>query len=170
MLDMRYEKTPLNEERKLGVIEQDLRVILYLFWQKMEEKKMEHIILFDGVCNLCNAAVRIIINYDRKSIFRFASLQSETAKKIISANALTNSVPETIIYFENGKPYYKSTAALKIAKRLKFPFFLLYIFIVIPTPLRDLIYEIIAKYRYRWFGKKEECMIPGEGLKEKFIG
>lgn len=140
---------------------------------QVSDIKNEHLVLFDGVCNLCNAAIQFIIKNDKKGKFKFASLQSEIAKRIIKEGRIKSvgngEEPETIIYFEKGKIYLKSTAALKIAKGLQFPCFLLYLFILIPSPLRNFIYDFVSKNRYRWFGKKEECMIPEGTLKGRFI-
>lgn len=138
----------------------------------MDTIKHGRIVLFDGVCNLCNAAVRFIIKNDRRGLFRFASLQSEAAVTMMKDYGIMpapDAIPDTFIYFEDGKPYFKSTAALKIARELRFPFNLLYLFIFIPSPLRNLVYDFISKRRYPWFGKKEECMVPDAGLEDRFI-
>ena len=127
------------------------------------------IILFDGVCNLCNAAVQFIIRRDYTNHFLFASLQSEIGKKILAENNLSSNEMSSFILFENGKVYDRSTAVLKVARKLKSSWRFLYIFIVVPKFIRDGIYRIISKNRYQWFGKKKECMIPAPGLKAKFL-
>lgn len=126
------------------------------------------VILFDGFCNLCNASVQFIIKRDRGDYFRFAALQSQTGKAIASKyNALTNA--NSVILIEGEKKYIESTAALRIAKKLSGLWPLLYLFIIIPPPIRNCIYRIVAKNRYRWFGKRKECMIPSTKLQLKFI-
>ena len=125
------------------------------------------IILFDGVCNLCNASVQFIIKRDKGDYFRFSALQSETGKAMankygVSANA------SSVILIEDEKKYSKSTAALRIAKKLSGLWPLLYLFIIIPPPIRNGIYRIVAKNRYSWFGKKDECMVPSPEQTHKF--
>ena len=127
------------------------------------------IVLFDGVCNLCNSIVQFIIRHDKKERFLFASLQSEKSKEILSNFNFTQSDIETIILLEENKLYFVSTAALKIVRHLNFLCSLLYIFIIIPKPLRNYVYRIIAKNRYKWFGKKDSCMVPSHELKNRFI-
>jgi len=123
--------------------------------------------LFDGVCNLCNASVQFIIKRDKGDYFRFSALQSETGKAMankygVSANA------SSVILIEGEKKYSKSTAALRIAKKLSGLWPLLYLFIIIPPPIRNGIYRIVAKNRYSWFGKKDECMVPSPEQTHKF--
>lgn len=123
--------------------------------------------LFDGVCNFCNASVQFIIKRDRRAYFKFASLQSEFANTVVGDRTLP--MPESVILIENGEMYERSTAALKIARRLNGLWPVFYIFILVPRPVRDAVYHIIARNRYRWFGKRESCMIPGKELKERFL-
>lgn len=127
------------------------------------------IILFDGVCNLCNGAVQFIIKRDVKNYFSFASLQSAQGQKILSQYDLLVNDLNSFILIENGKPYIRSTGALKVVKKLNNLWPLLYGFIVIPKFIRDSIYKWIAKNRYKWFGKKIECMIPTPQLKARFL-
>ena len=127
------------------------------------------IILFDGVCNLCNASVQFIIKHDKKSVFRFASLQSEFGKRIIKKYDLANKNIDSVMLFENNAVQLKSTAALQIAKQLGGIYSALYVFIIIPRFMRDSIYDFVARNRYRWFGKQESCMIPKPELKKLFI-
>ncbi|TSE11479.1 thiol-disulfide oxidoreductase DCC family protein [Aquimarina algiphila] len=132
-----------------------------------EDKK---IILFDGVCNLCNSAINFIIKRDKKDIFRYASLQSEIGKKLILERNIDTSSLDSILLIEPKVAYYhKSTAALHIAKQLSGLYPLLSVFLILPKFFRDWIYNIIAKNRYKWFGKKESCMIPTPKLKALFI-
>lgn len=127
--------------------------------------KDHKIILFDGVCNLCNGAVNLVIRKDKKNIFRFAPLQGEFAKEI----GLDQEKMDSIILLDNDKQYSKSSAVLRIARNLPGGYPLLYGFIILPKFLRDAIYDHIAKNRYRWFGKKESCMMPTPELKQKFL-
>lgn len=130
----------------------------------------ESIIIFDGVCNFCNGVVNFILVRDKKDIFRFAANQSEAAKQIL----LKNNIPleteiSTVFLFENGKLYQKSTAALRIARKLPFAWNLCYIGIIIPAFLRNVIYDFIAQNRYKWFGKKESCRVPSPAERGKFL-
>ncbi len=127
------------------------------------------IILFDGVCNLCNNSVQFIIKKDKKQRFLYASLQSDAAQSILLQFQLKNSDFDSIILIENGKVYQKSTAILKITKHLSGIWKLSYGFIIIPKFIRDFIYNTIAKNRYKWFGKREVCMIPTKELKMRFL-
>lgn len=135
----------------------------------MFKDNYKRIILFDGICNLCNASVNFIIKNDEKKFFVFASLQSDVAKEILLQFSTKKLNLDSIIYIENGALYEKSTAALKIAKQLRFPWPIFYLFIIIPPFLRDKIYNLIAKNRYKWFGKKDSCMIPTPDLKSLFL-
>lgn len=128
-------------------------------------KKDNKIILFDGVCNLCNDAVNFVIKRDKTNIFKFATLQSEDAQ----AFGFNPDNMNSIILIDGDKKYSKSTAALHIAKHLSGGFPLLYAFIILPKFFRDWIYDYIAKNRYKWFGKKESCMIPTPELQKKFL-
>ncbi|MCF6347729.1 MAG: thiol-disulfide oxidoreductase DCC family protein [Flavobacteriaceae bacterium] len=127
------------------------------------------IILFDGVCNLCNNSVQFIIKRDKKQRFLYASLQSDAAQSILLQFQLKNSDFDSIILIENEKIYQKTTAILKIIKQLNGIWKLGYVFIIIPKFIRDFIYNIIAKNRYKWFGKREVCMIPTKELKMRFL-
>ena len=129
----------------------------------------DHIIFFDGVCNLCNSSVNFVIRRDKQNIFHFASLQWQVARQVLADNFPDEDNFETILYYENGKIFEKSTAVLRIARKLAFPWKLAYGFIIIPRFLRDEVYMLISRNRYRWFGKKEECMVPSEELKNKFL-
>ncbi|MBA3985033.1 MAG: thiol-disulfide oxidoreductase DCC family protein [Flavobacteriales bacterium] len=133
----------------------------------MESKKK--IILFDGVCNLCNNSVVFIIKRDKKDIFRFAAIQSEEGEKLIQKHQIDTSKTDSIILVEGDSYSVKSTAALRIARNLKGINPVLYIFIVLPAFIRNWVYDFIAKNRYRWFGKKDSCMIPTPELRSKFL-
>lgn len=125
-------------------------------------------ILFDGVCNLCNGFVQFIIHRDKQAHFIFGSLQSEPSKVLLQRHNLTNAKLASVILIENNKVFTQSTAALKIVRQLP-RWKLFYAFIIVPSFIRDGIYKFIAKNRYRFFGKKETCMIPTPELKHRFI-
>ncbi len=127
------------------------------------------IILFDGVCNLCNGAVQFIIKRDKKDIFRFASLQSETGQRLLKQHNINAASIYTIVLISDEKAYIKSSAALRIARHLSGIWKLAYYYKVIPEFIRDAVYDFIARNRYNWFGKKDQCMIPTAELKKKFL-
>ncbi|QDH79943.1 DUF393 domain-containing protein [Echinicola soli] len=127
------------------------------------------IVLFDGVCNLCNRAVDFIIQHDPRNNFKLASLQDDLSKKLLKDKNLNESYLDSIVLLRRDKVYYKSRAALEIAKRLKGLWPLFYIFIIIPPFLRDPLYDWIARNRYKWFGKRETCRFPTEEDKMKFL-
>jgi len=129
---------------------------------------LDKIILFDGVCNLCSASVRFVIKRDSKKIFRFASLQSEFAKKIILANNISDSI-RTIVLLKGNKTYLRSDAALEISKDLNGLWPLLYFFKIIPQFVRDAVYNFISQHRYKWFGKTDECWLPTPDLSARFV-
>ncbi len=130
----------------------------------------EHpIILFDGVCNLCNASVQFIIKRDQQAKFRFAALQSEFGQKILASQNLDTSELRTFILVDGDKVHLRSTAALEVARRMNWPWKLLYAFIIVPRPLRDAIYNFISRNRYRWFGAQESCMMPTPELRARFL-
>lgn len=128
------------------------------------------IILFDGVCNLCNTTVQFVIKNDKEDIFRFTPLQSDTGKKLLTERNIDTEDIDSIILIEPNVAYYtKSTAALEIGKYLKGLSTISSILLWLPESLRDIVYDFVAKNRYKWYGKKESCMIPTEELKNKFI-
>lgn len=127
--------------------------------------QVKKIILYDGVCNLCDFAVRFIIPRDPEAKFCFASLQGDFAKKLLKSPPLLHSV----ILVEGEKIYEHSTAMLRIASQLKFPWNLLGFLRIIPRPIRDAAYGLIARNRYRWFGKQETCLLPRPEWKTRFL-
>ena len=128
------------------------------------------IILFDGVCNLCNSAVQFVIKHDKKDSFRFVALQSELGREILAYIGIDAKNIDSIVLYEPGVAYYyKSDAAMQIAKNLKGVFSLATVFKILPTGIRNQVYDYIAKNRYKWYGKKENCMIPTPELKIKFL-
>ncbi len=127
------------------------------------------LILFDGVCILCNSAVQLILKNDTKNHFVFTSLQSDAAKEILLQYATKKNSRDSIVYIENKKLYEGSTAVLKIGTKLNWKFKWLYAGYLLPLKLRDTIYYWIAKNRYKWFGKRDTCYIPTEKEKRKFL-
>lgn len=127
------------------------------------------IILFDGVCNLCDNTVQYIIKKDKKDIFRFVSLQSDLGLEIQKYLGIANrNIDSIVLYIPNKAYYIKSEAAIEIAKELPLLNWL-FIFKIVPTALRNVIYDYIAKNRYRWYGQKDNCMLPTPEVKEKFL-
>ena len=128
------------------------------------------IILFDGVCNLCDSAVQFVIQHDTKDVFRFVALQSELGKEILHHIGINPNNIDSIILYEPGVAYYyKSQAALQIAKSLGGFFHFGTIFRIIPTRISNQLYDYIAKNRYKWYGKKDNCLLPTKELQSKFL-
>lgn len=127
------------------------------------------IILFDGICNLCNGAVNFFITHDKKNVFRFAALQSDTGIELQKKFGLDPDKIDSFILIDGDNYYRKSTAALKLTLFMGFPYYLLFPFLLIPPFIRNFVYDIIARYRYKWFGKKETCRIPTPEEREKFL-
>ncbi len=126
-------------------------------------------IFFDGVCNLCNGFVQFVINNDKKGKFKFASLQSEAAKQILKPFEFPSDELKTIILVENGKIYLRSRAVLRIAKQLDGLWKISAALYIFPSFLSDSVYNLVSKYRYKIFGKKDSCMIPTLELKSRFV-
>jgi len=135
----------------------------------MNKIKDKPIIFFDGVCNLCNSSVQFILKKDSKNVFLFSSLQSDAAKDILLQYKLKNSDLSSIILLENGIVYQKSTAILKISRRLKGFYKYFYALIIIPKIIRDPLYSFVAKNRYKWFGKRDACILPTKKVKFRFL-
>lgn len=127
------------------------------------------IILFDGVCNLCNSTVKRVIRNDKKDIYRFAALQSDVGMVMVTEHGIDTAKTDSILLVEGGRIYTKSTAALRIAKDLQGAYPLLYGFIIVPPIIRNWVYDFIARNRYNWYGKLDSCMIPTPELKKKFL-
>jgi len=127
------------------------------------------IILFDGVCNLCNNSVQFVIRHDKKNQFLFGSFQGETGQEYLRQFKLPSGQFNSFMLLEDDKLYTESTAALRVCKHLDGGWKLFYGFIIVPKFIRDGFYRLIAKNRYKWFGKKEVCWVPAPGLKEKFL-
>ena len=131
----------------------------------MEQKP---VILFDGVCNLCNAAVNFVIRRDRHKRFLFAALQSEAGLRLRENLSLPPEI-NTIILVSGNRAYTRSGAALRIARKLPLPYSILYGFIIVPPFIRNFVYNYVASNRYKWFGKKVSCMVPGPDISERFL-
>ena len=133
-------------------------------------KQLTHsIILFDGVCNLCNGAVNFVIKRDPGNVFKFTPLQEKQGVLLLKKHAIDAQELDSIVLVENKKVYTKSSAALRIARKLSGLWPLFFVLLIIPRFIRDGVYDFIAKNRYKWFGKKEQCIIPTPGLREKFL-
>jgi len=126
-------------------------------------------ILFDGVCNFCNGTVNFVIKRDKKFLLKFAALQSEAGQQLLKQFNLPSNVFNSFIFIEDGNVYTQSTAALKVCKYLTALWPLLYGFIIVPKFIRNGIYKWIAKNRYKWFGKREQCMMPTPQLRDRFL-
>ncbi|MBL7704659.1 MAG: DUF393 domain-containing protein [Taibaiella sp.] len=124
------------------------------------------VVLFDGVCNLCNQSVQLIIKQDKQDYFRFAALNSDYGRMMVSKYQVA---ADSIVLIENEQAYTQSDAALRIARRLKGLYPLLYAAIIIPKFIRDRVYRLIARNRYRWFGKRQSCWMPSAQLSKKFL-
>ena len=136
----------------------------------MNLPKGKKLILFDGVCNLCNTTVQYVIKHDKKDVFRFTALQSNLGKKIVEAFEIDPTKTDSILlYSEEYGIKSKSSAALHIARQLSFPNNLMTVFFIVPPIIRNKIYDYIAKNRYKWYGKKEYCIMPTKALKAKFL-
>lgn len=127
------------------------------------------VLLFDGVCNLCNSSVQFILARDPKAKFRFASLQSDEGQALLQEFEDRPSDLSSVVLIEDGQLYARSDAALRVARQLSGGWPLLYAFIVLPRALRDAVYNWIARNRYRWFGKRDSCMIPSPELRSRFL-
>lgn len=127
------------------------------------------IILFDGVCNFCNAGVNFIIRQDKQEVFRFAALQSEAGQKLLSQYRLPNKEFKSFVLIDNHKVYQKSSAGLKVYGKLPWYWRWTQVFWLAPKVVRDAVYDFIARNRYKWFGKKEQCMMPTPELRSRFL-
>jgi predicted DCC family thiol-disulfide oxidoreductase YuxK len=127
------------------------------------------VILFDGVCNLCNGAINFVLRHDKKGIFRFASLQSDAGQRLLTANGIDASELNSFFLVEKGKVYKKSAAALRVINYFAWYWKELQILRIVPYFLRDAIYDFVAANRYKWFGKSDQCMVPTPDLQKRFL-
>lgn len=128
------------------------------------------VVLFDGVCNLCNSSVNWIIDHDKEGKFQFASLQSVYGQNVVKQFNLTGEYMDTVLLLDGDKLYKRSEAVLRIAKHIGGIYSLAYVFIIVPAFIRNFFYNFVARNRYRWFGKQDACRIPSPELKAKFLG
>ena len=134
----------------------------------MNTESKHKVILFDGVCNLCNSFVNFVIRNDKKEVFKFAPIQSDFGEIALKKHRINSKDTDSIILIDDDNYYIKSSAALYIAKELSGAYPLLFCFMIVPKFIRNWIYDLVAKNRYKWFGKKLSCMIPTPELKNKF--
>jgi len=137
--------------------------------QRKVDSQASAVVLFDGVCNLCNGSVRFIIARDPAARLRFAALQSQAAQRLLVECGIRGPLPDSVALIEDGCVYTRSAAALRIARYLSFPWPLMWVLMPVPRALRDLIYDWIARHRYRWFGRRDACMIPTPELRARFL-
>lgn len=141
---------------------------------------MGAVVLFDGVCNFCDASVNFVIDHDSEGYFKFAPLQSEAGQRLAAEYGLVSEsvgsspdsdlIPiDSVILIEDGQAYTHSSGALRIVRRLGIPWSLMYAFIIVPAPIRDYFYRLFAKYRYRMFGRKDQCMLPSPEVRARFL-
>ena len=131
--------------------------------------KKKEIILFDGLCNLCNGSVNFILKRDRIGIFKFVSLQSDIGIELTNKYNIDTNVVDSILLIKNDKVFIKSSAVLEILKDMTIGWRVFRIGLIIPKVIRDYMYDVIAKYRYRIFGKKDECPIPPKDVRDRFL-
>ena len=127
------------------------------------------VIIFDGVCNMCDFAAQFILDHDRKKELRLTASQSPAGSSLLARFGVPATGPDTMYLIESGRLYDRSTAALRIARRMGFPWWLAYGFIIVPRFVRDAVYRFVAKNRYRWFGKRDACRLPAPGEAERFL-
>jgi predicted DCC family thiol-disulfide oxidoreductase YuxK len=127
------------------------------------------VLLFDGVCNLCNGVVQFIIRHDPEGTVSFAPLQSETGRRLLERTGRTDPDLDSVILVEGSDSYVKSTAALRVARYLEQPYALLWLLRFVPRVIRDAGYDIVADHRYDWFGRREECMVPTPDVRGRFL-
>ena len=130
---------------------------------------MGAIVLFDGVCNFCNGSVNFIIEHDKAGYFKFSPLQSEMGEQLMAKHDIDKTGTDSVIVIENKKAYTHSTGALRIARKLDGLWSWAYAFRIVPQPIRDFCYKTFAKYRYRLFGRRDECMMPTPEIRTRFL-
>jgi predicted DCC family thiol-disulfide oxidoreductase YuxK len=131
--------------------------------------KIDNVIFFDGVCNLCNSSVNFVIDRDPKGLFKFATLQSSFAKELLERESINSLALESIVFYSDNRLYKRSRAALEIARKMSGGWPLFYALIIVPRFLRDSIYNLVATKRYKWFGRTDSCRIPTRELESRFV-
>ncbi|MDH4152976.1 MAG: DCC1-like thiol-disulfide oxidoreductase family protein [Nitrospira sp.] len=134
-----------------------------------EWAKYERLILFDGVCNWCNAWVNVAIAHDPDQQFKFGTLQSEQAQHILRDLQLSATDYQTFLLLEGGRVYTKSTAALRVIRQLSWWWPLFYVGVLVPVPLRDVVYDFVARHRYQWMGRAATCRVPTQVERDRFV-
>lgn len=129
----------------------------------------DYLILFDGVCNFCNYWVRFALKRDQKQKLSFGTLQGNTAQLVLPLHGINEKEIASVVFIEKGKVWRNSSAVLRICMHLSGVWKIFYALMIIPTPMRDFVYRIIAQNRYRWFGKRENCILPDASVKERFV-
>jgi predicted DCC family thiol-disulfide oxidoreductase YuxK len=131
------------------------------------------ILLFDGVCNLCSRAVQFIVDHETAPTIRFCSLQSEAGRALLAEHGMLHVIaeadPDTMVFVEGGRAYERSTGALRVSRYLRAPWRWVQLGWIVPRILRDLVYRVVAKNRYRWFGKSDSCLVPTKELTARFL-
>ncbi len=127
------------------------------------------IVLFDGVCNLCHAAVRFIVERDPDAVFRFAPLESDVGRRLLAGSYAEGQWPDSVILFENGRPFTGSEAALRIVRRLGLPWSALRVLRILPADIREWAYGVVARRRYDWFGRLDSCPVPDPHQRARFL-
>lgn len=135
----------------------------------MNDKTEEPVLLFDGVCNLCDGSVQFILRHEKNSDLKFAAIQSEAGQKLLSQKGIDPGQIDSVILIKGGKVYTESDAVLNVTKFLRFPYGLCNVLLVVPKPVRNFFYKKVASNRYRWFGKRDSCMMPTPSLKNRFL-
>ena len=130
---------------------------------------MASLVLFDGVCPLCDGFVQFVIARDPGGRFQFAPLQSGPARRVLQLHDVPQPLPDALVLVEEGTLYWRSAAVLRIARQLTFPWPLASALLAVPRPLRDAVYTLVARHRYRWFGKRDRCMVPVPAIRSRFI-
>ena len=135
----------------------------------INSSELNEVVLFDGVCNFCDASVQFIIRHEKRPELKFASLQSATGRELLKKYDLLAKNIDSVVYISNGRAYTKSSGALRLTKKLKGLYPLLSGFIIVPPFIRNAVYDYIARNRYKWYGKKDSCMLPSQEIRKRFI-
>jgi predicted DCC family thiol-disulfide oxidoreductase YuxK len=127
------------------------------------------VLLFDGVCTLCNSSVRWLIAQDRRQVFRFAALESAAAARLLAAAGASGDGLDSVVLVARARVWTRSAAAIEVLCRLGFPWSLAAVARVLPRPIRDALYDLVARHRYAWFGREDRCLLPTPELKARFL-